>query len=338
MLVSVVLSAYNDERWLPESIKSVLAQTHQDLELILIDDGSTDNTPALLEHYAAQDSRVRVVTHENWGIARSRNQGTEMAAGEWVAIMDADDVMLPNRLERQLAFVAANSQVVVTSCMGYLIDEDGNRIGQTASELLTRADFERHLAQRLWFDIANSGVLMKKTAFADVGGYRAEVHYLEDADLWFRIAEAGGLILVQPERLMQYRKRRGSVSMRSFKQLREPLDYSGWLLVCADARRAGCPEPAYPVWLANEARRPWYARFSRTWRITAESWYRIAVINYTSGRALNAARYAVGAVALRPRRYGPMVVRKLDRRGVRKRAHLAVTRIRRRMPFSMPRQ
>jgi hypothetical protein len=136
---------------------------------------------------------------------------------------------------------------------------------------------------------------------------------------------------------MHYRKRRGSVSARSVRQLREPLKYGGWLLACADARRAGRSEPTYAEWLASEARRPWHDRFSRHWRILAESWYRLAVLSYTSGRALNAARYAAGAVALRPRRYGPMVARKLDWHGLRDRIQVAVERARRLVPFSLPR-
>jgi hypothetical protein len=240
--------------------------------------------------------------------------------------MDADDVMLPTRIERQLAFVAANDQVVITSCMGYLIDEDGRRIGQTTSQLLTSADFERHLSKQLWFDIANSGVLMKYSAFMSVGGYRTQFRYLEDADLWFRIAEHGGLILVQPERLMYYRKRRGSVSARSLKKLREPLVYGHWVDACRAARCAGLPEPTFAEWRAAAVRQPLSSRLNLRRHLRAEYWYRVAVLNYSSGRALNAARYATGAMALRPWHFSRLVARKLDRRGVQERARIAVAR------------
>ncbi|HYO10671.1 MAG TPA: glycosyltransferase family A protein, partial [Tepidisphaeraceae bacterium] len=108
-MLSVLMPAYNAERYIAPAIESVLAQTVRDLQLLVIDDGSTDGTLAAARAFEQRDARVRVVTQANAGIAQTLNRGLEMLAGhEWVFLMHADDLMTPNRLERQSVFVAAN--------------------------------------------------------------------------------------------------------------------------------------------------------------------------------------------------------------------------------------
>src|SRR5688500_16211811 len=120
--VSVILPAFNAERFVASAVRSVLAQTHGDFELLAIDDGSTDRTREILEMLAEEDGRVRVLSHANYGMGRSLNEALEEAKHDWVARMDADDVMVPNRLERQLAFLAENPKLVVASSQVHYID------------------------------------------------------------------------------------------------------------------------------------------------------------------------------------------------------------------------
>src|SRR6476661_6812532 len=101
-LVSILMPAHNAQRYLTEAVRSVLAQTHVNFELLAIDDGSTDRTGRILRSFANQDPRVKVVAHENRGMGRALNGAMEVARGEWLIRMDADDVMLPHRIERQL--------------------------------------------------------------------------------------------------------------------------------------------------------------------------------------------------------------------------------------------
>ncbi|HQY88296.1 MAG TPA: glycosyltransferase family 2 protein, partial [Tepidisphaeraceae bacterium] len=106
--ISILLPAHNAAPFVEQAVRSTLAQTHKRFELLAIDDGSTDETLQILNKLAREDDRVRIISHENMGMGRSLNHALGEARFEWIARMDADDVMLPNRLERQLAFLAAN--------------------------------------------------------------------------------------------------------------------------------------------------------------------------------------------------------------------------------------
>src|SRR5688572_7470320 len=129
-MLSVLMPAYNAARYIGPAIDSVLAQTVRALELLVIDDGSTDGTLALAQDYAKRDPRVRVVTQPNAGIAHTLNRGLELLApAEWVFLMHADDVMMPNRLQRQAAFVAANPDLAVASSLVHYVNAAGETIG-----------------------------------------------------------------------------------------------------------------------------------------------------------------------------------------------------------------
>ena len=137
MRVSVLMTAYNAERFLPAAVESVLRQTHRDFEFVVVDDGSTDGTPAILRRYAERDSRLRVITHPNMGMGRSLNEALDTLETEWVARLDADDEMLPDRLERQLAFVAPRSELSVAATLVNYINARGLSVGWSFSRLVT---------------------------------------------------------------------------------------------------------------------------------------------------------------------------------------------------------
>ncbi|MHB8130909.1 MAG: glycosyltransferase family 2 protein, partial [Mobilitalea sp.] len=109
--VSVLMSCYNASRWLSEAVDSILRQTFENFEFILIDDGSTDNTWEIIQKYRAQDKRIIALLKKNTGLADSLNIGLNEAKGEWVARLDADDISLPERLFEQFKFVQKNNKV-----------------------------------------------------------------------------------------------------------------------------------------------------------------------------------------------------------------------------------
>jgi glycosyltransferase involved in cell wall biosynthesis len=113
MFVSIIMPIHNREPFVREAVTSVLAQTHRDLELVAVDDGSSDDTLAILQEFAAADARLRAVTQARGGIARARNRALREARAEWVVNLDHDDVMLPNRVERQIAFIGTHPDVKV---------------------------------------------------------------------------------------------------------------------------------------------------------------------------------------------------------------------------------
>ena len=108
-LISVILPVYNAEKYLAEAIDSILNQTFTDFEFIIINDGSTDNSLSILQSYQTQDSRIRLFSRENKGIVMTMNEGIDLARGEWLARMDADDIAMPSRFERQLQHLKETS-------------------------------------------------------------------------------------------------------------------------------------------------------------------------------------------------------------------------------------
>jgi len=133
--VSVVMSSYNHSKFIEESIKSVLNQTFQDFELIIVDDCSTDNSQEIIRKYAEINSRVRPIFHnENMGTARTFNDGIEASKGEFIAFIASDDVWVKNKLETQIEILARDEDLVVWS-EGEIIDTEGNSTRQTFTEM-----------------------------------------------------------------------------------------------------------------------------------------------------------------------------------------------------------
>jgi teichuronic acid biosynthesis glycosyltransferase TuaG len=133
-LVSVFMKSYNHERFISEAIESVLRQDFEDLELIIVDDASTDASRQIIERYAKQDSRIRAIFHKcNLGITRVVNDGIEAARGRFIAQIDSDDIWERNKLRKQLAVLENNEDLIVWS-EGELIDEAGRLMGKTFSQ------------------------------------------------------------------------------------------------------------------------------------------------------------------------------------------------------------
>lgn len=187
--------------YLEEAVQSVLAQTFDDYELLVVDDGSTDSTAAILEQLAARDARVRVVRQPALGIVPALNRGIADARGIFVARMDADDVSLPNRFIDQLSFLERNPSVVL---VGSSIE-----LFQSASTVVTTIEHPTEpssVAARLEVAncIAHPTVFFRTDAVRDVGGYRSMFGHAEDYDLWLRLAD-GWKLANLPEPLLRYR-------------------------------------------------------------------------------------------------------------------------------------
>jgi glycosyltransferase involved in cell wall biosynthesis len=206
--VSVHMPVYNAMPYLAEAVESILAQTYGDFEFIIIDDGSTDGSGEQLAAYAARDERIRLTRRENWGITKTRNQALGQAVGEFFAVMDADDVALPDRLARQVAYFDAHPECVALGCRVLLIDADGAPIREM-SEMTSHAEIDaEHLAGR-GGAITHPAAMMRRDALVGVGGYREAFQTAEDLDVFLRLAECGKLANL-PEVLLHYRQHAGS--------------------------------------------------------------------------------------------------------------------------------
>ncbi len=295
--VSVLMSVKDGMPYVRETVESVLAQTFQDWEFVIVDNASSDDTVPVVERFVARDQRIRLIANaRDLGHSGGLNRGLEACRARWVARIDADDVALPYRLERQLAFVRANPLVKVTSCLAYYINASGRRVGKTHHDLTTRDAFARYMEMNEAIGLVHPGVLMDRRVVEKVGRYREAFGPANDIDLWGRISERGHLILVQPECLMEYRVHPGAIGTR-FLQARMKYE---WARACTRARRAGLPEPTWAAFLDEWNSAPWWRRVNRWRKITAKRLYRMAGLNWATGHRLDAVTLMTAAAFLQP--------------------------------------
>jgi glycosyltransferase involved in cell wall biosynthesis len=204
--ISVVLPVRNGARYLREALDSVLAQTVTKLEVVVVDDGSTDETPEILRSY--RDERLRVVRQEPAGLVAALNRGVAEAHADALVRMDADDVSLPHRLERQVALLRSDHRVALVGCGVETMDESGHTLD---SWLLPSDDasLRRRLLLRNVF--THGSVVVCRHALSAAGGYRDDYGANEDYDLWRRIARDWRLAAV-PEVLYRYREHSEAVT------------------------------------------------------------------------------------------------------------------------------
>jgi hypothetical protein len=184
--VSVVMVVCNVERFLAEAIEGILWQTFRDFEFLVLDFGSTDNTKSIVSSYAQKDSRVKLHEIPHCGLAEARNAVSFLAQGRYVAVQDADDISLPDRLAMEVQFLDSHPHVGVVGTATQWVDPQANplwihRVPTEDSEI------KRDLLARCPF--VQTSVMFRREAFASVGGYRAPFAPSEDYDLWVRISE-----------------------------------------------------------------------------------------------------------------------------------------------------
>jgi len=215
--ISVLLAVYNGQRYLRDAVDSILTQTFTDFELIVIDDGSTDRTLPILQEYAKKDGRVRLVTRANKGLTPTLNESIGLACGEFLARMDADDIAMPDRFQKQIDYLRANEDCVLVGSRVLLIDPDGLPIRPWCGELSHKEIDDAHL-NRGW-PVVHPAVMMRTDAVRRIGNYRECYDTLEDLDLFLRLAEVGKLANL-PDVLLKYRQHFASVTHSKADQQR----------------------------------------------------------------------------------------------------------------------
>jgi hypothetical protein len=233
---SVVMSVRDGERYLAAAIESVLTQTVRNLELVVVDDGSTDSSPEILASYAARDDRVVVHRHEAAGLATALNRGIGYARSPFIARLDADDVARPRRLELQLAYLARNPGTgVVGGAVAFVDDHDR----QFAEVRYPTADAEIRRAFSSTTPFVHSAVTMRREVFDAVGGYRPALLPAEDLDLWLRVGAVCELANLA-ETVVSYRIHTGQSSLAELE--RQSLAVLAARLAWR-ARSQGLPDP-----------------------------------------------------------------------------------------------
>jgi glycosyltransferase involved in cell wall biosynthesis len=200
------MPVFNAERLVRRAVESIVEQTYTDWQLLVVDDGSTDGTRAAIE--AVRDPRIAVVSRENRGLVPSLNEALALADSELVARQDADDISLPTRLEREVAFLDANPDVALVGTNYTVIDEDEQPLGTTS--VFTHPD-DLAVAMVLSNQYGHGSVMMRRAVAESVGGYDASVGHVEDYDLFVRISHVAKIANIA-EPLYLWRRTPTSIS------------------------------------------------------------------------------------------------------------------------------
>lgn len=218
--VSVVLPCYNAGKYIEDAVRSMMTQTYSNLEIIVIDDCSSDESPEVLKRLALEDTRIIVLRNDtNSKIVSCLNKGIQIASGKYIARMDADDVSMPDRIEKQIAFLEANKNVAVCGCNYIIIDEHGNKSGKVIFE--SNPDLLK--AELLFFSaFAHPAVTMQTDVAKEVGLYKLGMVPAEDYEFWLSIAEKFEMANL-PECLLLYRWHGSNVSVIQKDNLTEAM-------------------------------------------------------------------------------------------------------------------
>jgi glycosyltransferase involved in cell wall biosynthesis len=206
-LISVAMPVYNGEKYLAEAVDSILAQTFTDFELIIIDDGSTDNSLSVLQAYQKRDSRIRLISRENKNLVATLNEIIDLARGKWVARMDQDDIALPQRFERQLEWLYSTSADISGSWV--------QRFGTSDRRVVRLSQTDEAVKMEMLFcsPFVHPSVMMRTLLIKRLR-YKSLWEKAEDYDLWERAAEAGWKMTNAPEVLLLYRVHKSQISTK----------------------------------------------------------------------------------------------------------------------------
>jgi len=208
--ISVVLGVYNCQRYIADAVEGILGQTFRDFEFIVVDDGSTDLTTDILRRYESKDERLRVVRIPHGGIVDAANAGLSIARALLIARADADDICLPDRFEKQFAYLAEHPEVVCLGSRMLVMEPYGSALGESDHKL-THEEIDAELLRGSGWAVPQPVAMMRMDAVLEVGGYRKEYLWSEDLDLFLRLAEVGRMANL-PDVLVKYRTHPGSTN------------------------------------------------------------------------------------------------------------------------------
>jgi glycosyltransferase involved in cell wall biosynthesis len=209
--ISILLPVRDSANYLEETIQSLEAQTFQNWECLVIEDGSSDNSPNILENWRQRDTRVRVLSGGGRGIVHALNLAFAEARAPIIARMDADDIALPKRLEKQFAFLASNPNVVACGTGALMIDPAGRPICPINASTDHKGIIERLLRGNA-SAIIHPSLMVQTSALRKVNGYQEEFRHVEDFDLYLRLSDIGQLANVD-EILLHYRQHKASANV-----------------------------------------------------------------------------------------------------------------------------
>lgn len=308
--VSVIMPVYNAEEYLAEALQSVLGQTYQRFELIAVDDGSTDGSSRVLSEFSRRDKRISTWRQANRGVAAVANECLERAKNELIVRCDADDVMLPNRLERQVLFMEEHRDLSVASSYAWLIDRYGNVLARATPKI----DIERGLRELdpdYFVHLIQASSIMRKSHLVAVGGYSKEYGFGEDRELWGRLVASGYRLGVQPEFLSRIRIHRSSLTGSDTRRNELTCRYIDHNIVRALQGQKHIP---FDVYLDERKKLPICRRLFQNMRDVSEVYYKEATRDYAEQDRLSCLGHSILAIVLNPV-WGVKMLRKIAHGG-----------------------
>lgn len=239
--VSVVMPYYNAEENLRECLDSILCQTMPQFELLVVDDGSSDGSTPIIREKQCQDPRIRLISPGRVGLVEALNQGVAAARAPLVARMDADDIMEPTRLEKQLKFMHSHPDVALVACQVSIFPELGKRDGFREYGLWqNRCISPEDIADEIYWEspLAHPSVLFRKAVVEEVGGYRSG-NFPEDYELWLRLNRAGYRMAKVPEVLLHWRDHANRLTRTDPRYARLAFDTLRAQFLAQDSRLLG---------------------------------------------------------------------------------------------------
>jgi len=214
--VSVIMPFYNCEKYLDKAISSILNQTFQDFEFIIINDASSDRSDEIIQKSLTDKRIVYIKNRERKGIVYNLNKGIEIAKADIIARMDGDDISEPQRLEVQYQFLQRNPNIALVGCFVKLINEKGEICGRKIKPI-KHEEIKKDIL--VYATLIHATIMIRKDVFKKVGFYREQYLWCEDIDLWYRIIFSGYEVANIPQYLYQYRRTDSSVVFKYAKQV-----------------------------------------------------------------------------------------------------------------------
>jgi glycosyltransferase involved in cell wall biosynthesis len=214
--VTVIIPAYNAIRYIAETMETVITQTYQDFEVLIVNDGSTDDTPNWVSQFCQQEAKVRMISQVNKGLPGARNTGIKESRGEYIAILDADDLWEPTKLQKQVDSLDSHPEAGLCYTWTALADSEGKATGRVVTS---------HAEGKVWqqlteinFVCCGSTPMIRRHCFETVGFFAEDLLFSEDWDMWLRIAAKYPFVVVK-EPLIRYRQHSNNMTKNCQKML-----------------------------------------------------------------------------------------------------------------------
>jgi glycosyltransferase involved in cell wall biosynthesis len=296
--VTALIPAFNPGIYIKESVASLLAQKPFIPRIVVIDDCCTDGSISEIESWKEQSLIEIVRNARNLGKSASLNRAFAIYDSDYFIIQDADDIAMPDRVARQVAFMDANPDVGLSSSFVHYINSEGRKIAEGKLDLLNDKKLSEYLTGEDPFGLYCPAVIMRANVAKDPDlDFRGQFWPADDIDLWNRVAEKGHIVRVQPEFLVGYRVHGNSAVTSGFKRTR--MQYE-WVRACLRARRKGQREPSKEQFLDDWNAAPIWKKINRARKFLAKGYYRAAGFAWAERKCTRALWSAALAVGLQP--------------------------------------